>query len=169
MNILGIREMAKRKKSWREKLLDSKDLPKVVEIPEKMQKKWGKGTLVIPAPIEVDEIMKMVPFERLITINEIRKILARRHGATIGCPMTTGIFAKIAAEAAIEDQIEGKEKITPFWRTLKSGGEINQKYPGGITEQKRLLLSEGHNIIKKGKKYFVEDYQKFLMTIEDMT
>ncbi|MFQ5772514.1 MAG: hypothetical protein ACE5IW_03870 [bacterium] len=47
----------KTKKSWREKLADSKNLPKVAEITEKMSKKWGTGTVVIPAPREVDGIM----------------------------------------------------------------------------------------------------------------
>jgi len=102
------------KKSWREKLADSKDLPKVVEINDKMSKRWGTGTVVIPAPIEVDGIMKKVPEGKLITINEIRQKLAKKHGATIGCPITTGIFAWVAAHAADEDAAEGKKDITPY-------------------------------------------------------
>jgi len=76
--------MAKLKKTWREKLHDSKDMPKVVEITENMSQRWGTGTVVIPAPIEVDEIMRKVPRGRLITINQIREILARRHNTSIG-------------------------------------------------------------------------------------
>ena len=76
--------MAKPKKTWREKLADSKDLPKVVEITESMSQRWGTGTVCIPAPIEVDDIMKQVPKGRLITINQIRETVAKRHGATIG-------------------------------------------------------------------------------------
>jgi len=76
--------MAKLKKSWREKLLDDKDMPKVVEVNEKMSKLWGEGTVVIPAPREVDGIMRMVPNGRLITINQIREVLARRHKASFG-------------------------------------------------------------------------------------
>ena len=76
--------MAKLRKSWREKLVDSKDLPKVVEINDTMSKRWGTGTVCIPAPIEVDEIMKKVPRGKLITVNQIREIVARKHGATIG-------------------------------------------------------------------------------------
>ena len=73
-----------------------------------MSKRWGTGTCVIPAPREVDEIMKKVPKGKLITINEIRQILAKKHKATIGCPITTGIFAWIAANAADEDTKQGK-------------------------------------------------------------
>ena len=76
--------MAKLRKTWQEKLADSKDMPKVVEITDKMSKRWGTGTVVIPAPIEVDEIMKKVPRGKLITINQIREVVAKRHGATIG-------------------------------------------------------------------------------------
>lgn len=76
--------MAKTRKSWREKLADGKDLPKVVEIDGKMSKRWGTGTVVIPAPIEVDEIMRKVPKGKLVTINQIRAYLAQKHGATIG-------------------------------------------------------------------------------------
>lgn len=153
------------RKSWAEKLADSKDLPKVVRIPEKMIKKWGPGTLVIPSPKEVDEIMKGVPRGRLITINEIRAILARRHGATIGCPMTTGIFAWIAANAAEEVALEGKKRITPYWRTLTSGGVINEKYPGGIKGQIAKLKIEGHRISRRGRKYVVEDFEKSLVSL----
>jgi hypothetical protein len=149
-----------RRKSWTEKLLDSKGLPKVEEITDKMSKRWGTGTVVIPAPIEVDEIMKKVPEGKLTTINDIRTALAKKHSATIGCPITTGIFAWVAAYAAEEQGQKGEKKITPYWRTLKTGGEINEKYPGGVEAQKKLLEKEGHHVIQKGKKYLVADYEK---------
>jgi len=148
------------RKSWSEKLMDSKDLPKVKEITSKMSKKWGTGTVVIPAPIEVDEVMRNVPEGRLITINDIRKLLARKHNATIGCPITTGMFAWIAANAAEEQRKKGERNITPYWRTLKTGGVLNDKYPGGIEGQKLLLEKEGHKIVQKGRKYVVKDYKK---------
>jgi hypothetical protein len=153
--------MAKRK-SWKEKLLDDKDLPKVVPIEGKMSKRWGRGTVVIAAPREVDAIMRRVRKGRLITINEIRAELAKKHGATIGCPITTGIFAWIAAHAAEEDAAAGR-RGTPYWRTLKTGGELNQKYPGGVKALKRLLEAEGHTVVAKGKRWFVADYGRALM------
>lgn len=155
--------MSKRR-SWSEKLRDSKGLPRVEEITGKMSKKWGTGTVVIPAPLEVDELMRKVPRGKLVTINEIRSALARRHNATIGCPLTTGIFAWVAANAAEEEREQGRE-ITPYWRTLKSGGVINEKYPGGAEAQKKLLEEEGHKVIKKGKRYLVAAYEKSLAKI----
>lgn len=151
-----------KRKSWSEKLADNKGLPKVGKVTEKMSKRWGEGTMVIPAPIEVDGIMKEIPKGKLITINEIREKLAKEHNANFCCPITTGIFAWISANAADEQAREGKKKITPYWRTLKSGGEINPKFPGGVGALKALLKQEGHKVIQKGKIYFVEDYEKAL-------
>lgn len=151
-----------KRKSWREKLQDSKGLPKVEKITEKMSKRWGTGTLVIPAPLEVNEIMRSVPKGKVTTINEIRASLAKKHKATIGCPITTGIFAWVAANAAEEQKQKSEKGTTPYWRTLKSGGVLNEKYPGGAEGQKKLLEAEGHRVTKKGKGYVVVDYEKAL-------
>src|SRR5258706_5580210 len=104
------------KKSWKEKLGDSKDLPKVGKIEGKLSTRWGSGTMVIPAPVEVDEIMRLVPKGKLITINEIRALLASKHHVSISCPITTGIFAWIAANASAEvAAASGTAPITPYW------------------------------------------------------
>ena len=132
-----------------------------------MSKRWGKGTFVIPAPIEVDQIMKHIPEGKLITIKEIRSALASRHNATIGCPLTTGIFAWIAANAAEEEREKGEKNITAYWRTLKTGGVLNPKYPDGVKVQRKLLEREGHKIIQKGKNHLVVDYQKSLVNLKD--
>jgi hypothetical protein len=153
----------KTRKSWQEKLADDKGLPKVVKITSRMSRRWGTGTVVIPAPREVDRIMKRVPKGRLITVNEIRTKLARKHGATIGCPLTTGIFAWIAAWAADEASSQRKKKVTPYWRTLKSGGELNPKYPGGLGTVASLLRAEGHTIVKRGKRSCVKNYEQKLV------
>src|SRR5580658_5091448 len=98
-----------RRKTWQEKLADNKGFPKVCEIDSSKSKRWGTGTFVIPAPMEVNELMRRVPKGRVTTIDEIRKALARRHGATIACPIATGIFAWISANAAAEDEAEGRK------------------------------------------------------------
>ena len=150
------------RKAWREKLADDKDLPKVGPIEGKMTTRWRTGTMVIPSPREVDAMMKQVPRGRVTTINALRAALAEKHGVTIGCPITTGIFAWIAAYAAEEAAAEGKARITPYWRTLKAGGQLNEKYPGGIPQLKKRLEAEGHKIVKKGKHSLVADFEERL-------
>ncbi|MGA2244828.1 MAG: hypothetical protein ABSH48_07515 [Verrucomicrobiota bacterium] len=150
------------KKTWSEKLADDKDLPKVCEATGKLGKRWGEGRFVIPAPREVDALMKQVPRGRLATINDLRAALARRHKTDFTCPITTGIFSWIAANAAAEQEAKGKKRITPFWRTLKAGGEINPKYPGGAEGVARRLRAEGHKIEAKGRRLVVVGYQAAL-------
>jgi hypothetical protein len=160
-----------RRKSWREKLVDNKGLPKTGRITGKMSKRWGSGTMVVPAPLEVDAIMRRVPKGKLITINEIRAALAKQHGVDVCCPITTGIFAWIAANAAAEAAADrsvkanSRAKSNPYWRTLKSGGELNPKYPGGIANLRKLLAAEGHKVIPKGKRFFVADFKARLATV----
>lgn len=150
------------RKTWQEKLADSKGLPKVAKVSGKMSRRWGEGTMVVPAPIEVDALMKGVPKGKLITINELRAALAAKHHVTFTCPLTTGIFCWIAAHAANEAEAAGAKRITPYWRTLKDGGELNPKYPGGIEQLAKRLQAEGHELAYRGKRTFVVDYEKAL-------
>lgn len=150
------------KKSWREKLADDKDLPKVGEVSGKLSKRWGEGCFVIPAPREVDALMRQVPKGRVVTINELRAALARKHQTDFACPITTGIFSWIAAHAAAEDEAAGRKRITPYWRTLKQGGEVNPKYPGGVEAVAKRLRAEGHKIVAKGKRMLVANFDQKL-------
>ena len=162
--VAGEQNMA-RKKTWAEKLQDNKDLPRIVDIAGKMSQKWGEGTCVIPAPKEVDQLMKQVRKGQLVTIRELRQALAHRHQATIACPITTGIFSWIAAHAAVEAEQQGTRRVTPWWRTLKTGGELNPKFPGGVERQRALLEAEGHSIVTRGQRSFVEEYELSLASL----
>ncbi len=90
--------------------------------------------------------MRKVRAGKVTTIDALREQLAKQHGATLACPMTTGIFAWIAAQAAAEAEAAGKARIIPYWRTLKAGGELNPKYPGGLSEVLRGLEAERHTV-----------------------
>lgn len=105
-----------RRKSWTEKLHDAKGLPKIVLIDEKARS-WGKGRCVVPAPLEVDQLMRQVKRGRVVTSKELRETLAAAHDTDIACPIVTGIFCWIAAHAAVEAEELGVRRITPWWRT----------------------------------------------------
>lgn len=142
----------RKRKSWREKLADDKGLPKVIAITGTLRKSWGTGTCAIPSPREVDALIRRVRKGQVATINHLRAAVAREHGATIGCPITTGIFAWIAAHAAEEAAVAGRKRITPWWRILKEGGKLNPKFPGGVAAQAKRLEAEGHQLVAgKGK------------------
>ncbi|WP_458452954.1 hypothetical protein [Methanobrevibacter sp.] len=153
-------------KSFNEKLKDSKDMPKIVVIDnEKSIQRYGGKNMLIAPPLEYNEIMAKIPERKLITIKQIREFLAKKHDADFTCPMTAGIFINLSAQASWE---RNSDKI-PFWRTLKSGGELNPKYPGEIEYQKEMLEMEGHGICTKGRKkikYFVKDFENHLYDLE---
>jgi len=150
------------RKTFNEKLHNNKDLPKIVEVTDqKMVSRYGGSKMYIAPPIAYDEIMKRVPYGKLITADYIRKYLAKINNADYTCPLTAGIFVNIAAHASFER----KTDETPYWRTLKKDGELNEKYPEGIDNQIMHLEMEGHVIVKKGNRYFVKDYEKYLFDL----
>lgn len=151
------------KKSFNEKLYDSKDMPKIIEVTDpKAVMRFGGTKMLIAPPLAYDEIMKKVPHGRLLTADYIRNYLAKKHNANYTCPLTAGIFMNIVAKASVERATDE----TPYWRILKKDGQLNEKYPYGIDGQKLLLEKEGHEIIQKGKKYFVKDYADKLIELE---
>ncbi len=154
----------KTKISWREKV-DKISEPVMVDVPERMQKRFGKGKMLIPRPLDIERLINSVRKGKLITKAELRLKLAEESGADVTCPLTTGIFLRIVSEAAEEDLNAGKKKITPYWRVIGDKGELNEKIAGGTELQRRRLLSEGFQIERaaRGGKYFVKDFGKKLI------
>lgn len=154
------------KKDFNAMLRDSKDMPKFQTITDqKSIEKYGGDRMYFAPPIEYDRIMRTIPYGRLTTVGDIRQFFARQSGADFTEPITAGIFVSIAAWASFQRT----EDETPYWRTLKAGGELNPKYPGGVEDQKEKLEAEGHTIIKKGRtniRYYVKDFEKSLVLLE---
>ena len=150
---------------WREKL-EKPQQPKVVQIPPKMSR-FGAGTMLIPTPMLVDQLIRQVPKGKLITSGEMRRKLASDFAANVTCPLTTGIFLRIAAEAAEEDRANGKRRLTPYWRVIKDDGALNPKYPGGVDSQARNLRAEGFTVTRNGRKPpAVDEFQRRLYTFK---
>ena len=154
------------KKDFNAMLHDSKDMPKFQIITDEASiKKYGGNRMYFAPPIDYDAVMKKVPYGKVITVGKIREHFAKISGADFTEPITAGIFVSIAAWASY--QRSGDE--TPYWRTLKVNGELNEKYPGGVSAQKEKLESEGHTVIRRGRKnirYFVKDYENSLLKLE---
>ncbi|HKV95743.1 MAG TPA: hypothetical protein VJW20_24590 [Candidatus Angelobacter sp.] len=137
---------------WRQKL-ERQQEPKIVDIPARMQARFGKGRMVIPKPLDVDALIRRVPKGKLVTVLQLREELARRSRVDVACPLCTGIFVRIVAEAAEEERRAGKKTVTQYWRVLSSDGRLNPKFPGGLNLQRHMLSGEGHKIQKAlGKK-----------------
>jgi hypothetical protein len=138
--------------TWRRKLEKDQEA-KVVDIPPKMQKRFGTGTMLIAKPLDVDALVRKVRRGKLLTQSQLRAKLAKDYGADTCCPFTTGIFVRIVAETAEEDLRGGKKRVTPYWRVIMNDGNLNENFPGGARAQAKRLREENHEVEpSKGKK-----------------
>ena len=151
------------RKTFNEKLNNSCGLPKIENITDpKFIQRFGGTKMVIAPPMDYNDIMKSIPEGKLTTSMEIRDALARRYRGDYTCQMTAGIFINIVANASKERELQGSKDLVPYWRTLKKDGEINEKFPDSPDELKIMLELEGHEVMKKGKRFFVKGYQEKL-------
>jgi alkylated DNA nucleotide flippase Atl1 len=163
--------MTYKKKTWQQKLADKENFPKILKLEEsfpcykgvhKMGVEAGED-VVLANPSEVVSVMKKVPHGKLVTIVEICKHIAASHQVQGCCSLTTGIFIMTAANAAEEAKAEGKDLGIPYWRTLKTDGFLNDKYPCGSQAHKALLEKEGFTVVSKGKRFRVAGYEGYLI------
>lgn len=153
-------------KDFNAMLAEDKGMPRIqlVTDPATIAKYGGERMFFAP-PRCYDRLMRQVPPGRLTTVGELRAALARRHGADFTEPITAGVFVSIAAWAS--HQRQGDE--TPWWRTLKAGGELNPKFPGGVEAQRARLEEEGHTVVRRGRthpRYVVADYEARLFPLD---
>ena len=150
------------KKDFNAMLRRDNGMPKIqIVTDQKTIEKYGGTRMYFAPPADYDRVMKAVPVGKLLTVGGIREYFARKNGADFTDPITAGIFVSMAAWASHQRQ----ENKTPYWRTLKAGGELNANYPGGLEEQRKRLEAEGHTVLAKGRthlRYFVKDYENAL-------
>lgn len=127
------KKQASRKKSWQEKL----HINRVPEV-ERTRKKFADipagSTMLIATPLMVDDYIRQIPKGQFRAIGQIRKDLAAENHAEYTCPVTTGIFVRIVAEAAYEEYLKGKplSRIAPFWRALSPRSPSAKKLSFGM-------------------------------------
>jgi alkylated DNA nucleotide flippase Atl1 len=122
--------------------------------------------MLIPTPRLVNELIRKIPRGKLATVSELRRKLASDFQADVTCPLTTGIFVRIAAEAAEEDREQGRKRIAPYWRVVKDDGSFNPKLPGGVARQSRTLRAEGFEVSTTGKTARVMNFEHRLIKFQ---
>ena len=133
--------------TWRQKLeREHPNHGKLVPVPERWQKRFGQGMMVIPRPLDVDATIRRVRKGKLLTQSRLRQHLAEMSDAACACPLTTGIFVRIVAEAAEEDLGAGKKRVAPYWRLIRDDGKLLEKLPGGPAAQASRLSEEGFTL-----------------------
>ena len=120
------------KKNWLDKLNEKKE-PKIKRIEIDFADIPSGSNMLIATPKIIDKYIKEIGFGKRIDTKTLRKDLAIEHNADYTCPVTTGIFLRIVAEANYEKLHQGKQldEITPFWRVIEPNSALAKKLTFG--------------------------------------
>jgi hypothetical protein len=107
-----------------------------------------EGALMfIATPQIIDTFVREIPPGSQVSLKALRSELAVRHKGEFTCPVTTGIFLRIVAEAAWEQHQQGShlEQLAPFWRVVEPDSPLAKKLACGADfirdQRKREALS----------------------------
>lgn len=128
---------------------DAAPPPAVQVVSQRKGPAFPPGRMLISSPLEIQELVHSIPKGRVLTLGTLRSRLAADHRADYTCPLTTGIFLRIVAEADLEEK--GRQRRTPVWRVVRDDASLLDKLPGGATAQADLLEDEGVEILRLGK------------------
>ena len=136
--------MAYKRKTWQQKLHNGKSSKtevldkKFADIPE-------GASMLIATPEIVDAYIRNIPKGTHTGLQQMRKDLAAEYNAQYCCPVTSGIFLRIVAEAAYEEYLAGKplKKTTPFWRMIDSKTPVAKKLTFDTAFIKEQRAKEG--------------------------
>jgi hypothetical protein len=136
--------MAYKHKTWQEKLHTGAK-PKVKNVESTFADIPAGSSMLIATPEIVDNYINHIPVGAHTSLQQMRNDLAAEYHAQYTCPVTSGIFLRIAAEAAYEAYAAGRqiEKITPFWRMIDSKSPTSKKLTFGTAFVKVQRAKEG--------------------------
>ena len=134
---------------------------KVEVLAEAKGNNYPPGRMLVSTPRELDAIIRRIPEGRVLPMGALRAALARDHRADYTCPITTGIFLRIVAEAAEEERAAGGGRVAPYWRVVRDDGTLIDKLPGGTAAQARALEREGVHVLSVGKRHLLSDVEHY--------
>ena len=127
--------------------LHRKKSPKKVQLEYDFAGIKAGSMMFMGTPLIVDEFIRKIPFGITRTVPAMRNELARRNKCDATCPVSSAIFVRMVAEAALEEIEEGKtvDEVSPFWRILEGGDKISGKLncdPNWIDQQRAMEKQE---------------------------
>lgn len=102
-------------------------------------------TMLVATPRDITAYLRSIPRGEARTMEQLRESLASQYDAEMVCPMTTGIFARIAAEFAWEQLEAGTplEAVAPFWRLIEPSAPLAKRLRCGNEFVRGLREAEG--------------------------
>lgn len=117
---------------------DTAPEPRIEVLTEHKGDNYPPGRMLIASPRAVQAVVQRIPNGKVLRLSDLRQQLADTYQADYTCPLTTGIFLRVAAEAA-----EAEGTPLPYWRVIKDDGSLLDKLPGGPAAQAHHLAAEG--------------------------
>jgi hypothetical protein len=141
---LGLAFESAMPKSWQQKL-NSPHTAHVDVLTKSFAGLTPGARLYISHPLEFKQRIETLPEGSFMAVEALRAELARKHGADGACPLSSGIFVRIVAEAAFEELANGKplNEITPFWRVVKADSKLAKKLACGTAFIEAMQAAEG--------------------------
>lgn len=124
--------MARKPTDWRARQARAKP-PHVVMLHADFAGVKAGQTMLISSPEDIARYAASVPAGETRTIARMRSDLARRAGAAAMCPVTTAIYLRVVAEAALQELAEGRalDAVVPFWRVIDPADKVAAKLSCG--------------------------------------
>ncbi|MGZ9030204.1 MAG: hypothetical protein ACXW2G_02450 [Burkholderiaceae bacterium] len=117
------------------------------------------GRLLLPTPLLVGETVAAVPRGQVVTIGQLRRMLAERFDADRTCPRMTGMFATILAGAVVDDLGHRREPRWPIWRLVRDDGTLHPNWPLDTLYRATMLRAEGVRITHRSGHWAALDTQ----------
>ncbi len=134
--------------------------PKVEVLAVAKAPNYPAGRMLISSPLEINAVLEPIPEGRVLPMADLRFSLAKSHKADYTCPLTTGIFLRICAEATEEERAMGRPGV-PYWRVVRDDGDMIDKFPGGVEAQAKKLERDGVEIFRLRGTPKVSDLEHF--------
>ena len=93
--------------------------------------------MLISSPEKISEFIFAIPKGSFFSIKELRRKLAQKVGADNTCPVTTGIFLRIAIEQNMGDV------DFPYWRVIDENHPVVKKLNLDGNQIKNRRIDEG--------------------------
>jgi len=138
-----------KRKTWLQKLYNGRK-PEVKVLQKSFADIEAGEKMLIPTPQLVDAYIRSIPKGKETTMAQMRKDLAAEYHADKTCPLASGIFLRIVAEAAHEEMLHGKRtsKITPYWRIMDEKTTTAKKLTVGMEFLKEQRKKEKLGVAK---------------------
>jgi hypothetical protein len=132
------------KKSWTERFAAARPY-QVKPVPVDIAGMKKGEIMLVPSPRIVADFIAAIPPGTSMDVKTLRERLARKYGAQVSCPITTGFHLRTVAEAALEARCRGVavEAITPFWRVLDAHAPTTARLSCGVALVRALRRNEG--------------------------